>query len=45
MKCRGIRGATTVDTNTGEDILAAAKELLQEMIRANAEFIYWQENQ
>lgn len=35
MKCRGIRGATTVDTNTGEDILAAAKELLQEMIRAN----------
>lgn len=35
MKCRGIRGATTVDTNTGEDILAAAKELLQEMIQAN----------
>ncbi len=35
MKCRGIRGATTVDTNTGEDILAATKELLQEMIQAN----------
>ena len=35
MKCRGIRGATTVDTNTGEDILAAARELLQEMIQAN----------
>lgn len=35
MKCRGIRGATTVDANTGEDILAAAKELLQEMVQAN----------
>jgi chorismate mutase len=35
MKCHGIRGATTVDTNTREDILAAAKELLQEMIQAN----------
>jgi chorismate mutase len=35
MRCRGIRGATTVDTNTREDTLAAAKELLQEMIQAN----------
>ncbi len=35
MRCRGIRGATTVDGNTREDTLAAAKELLQEMIKAN----------
>jgi len=35
MKCRGIRGATTVDANTKEDILAATRELLQEMISAN----------
>lgn len=35
MRCRGIRGATTVDANTGEDILAAAKELLQGMVSAN----------
>jgi len=35
MRCRGIRGATTVPTNTKEDILAAAKELLQEMVQAN----------
>ena len=35
MRCRGIRGATTVDDNTREDTLAAAKELLQEMVQAN----------
>jgi len=35
MKCRGIRGATTVGANTREQILAATKELLQEMIAAN----------
>ena len=35
MWCRGIRGATTVENNTGEDILAATKELLQNMIEAN----------
>ena len=35
MRCRGIRGATTVDDNTREDTLAAAKELLKEMIQAN----------
>lgn len=35
MKCRGIRGATTVDANTREDILAATRELLQQMVQAN----------
>jgi chorismate mutase len=35
MWCRGIRGATTVDNNTREDILNAGKELLQKMIDAN----------
>jgi chorismate mutase len=35
MWCRGIRGATTVDSNTKEDILNSAKELLQKMIDAN----------
>jgi chorismate mutase len=35
MQCRGIRGATTVDSNTVEDILKASKELLQMMIDAN----------
>ncbi len=35
MWCRGIRGATTVPENTKEAILAASKELLQNMIEAN----------
>lgn len=35
MWCRGIRGATTVDKNTKEDILGAGKELLQKIIEAN----------
>jgi chorismate mutase len=35
MWCQGIRGATTVDRNTRDDILAAGKELLQKMIDAN----------
>ena len=35
MWCRGIRGATTVDNNTKEDILKAGKELLQKMVEAN----------
>jgi chorismate mutase len=35
VRCRGIRGAITVDSNTGQDILAASRELLAEMIRAN----------
>ena len=33
--CRGIRGATTVDSNTKEAILAATSELLQKMVKDN----------
>jgi len=32
---RGIRGATTVEHNTEEDIIAATKELLGRMIEVN----------
>ncbi len=35
MRCRGIRGATTVNANTKKDILVATKELLQQMVSAN----------
>jgi chorismate mutase len=35
MWCRGIRGATLVAANTKEDILAATRELLQQMIESN----------
>ncbi len=35
MWCRGIRGATTADANTKEDIVATTKELLREMISVN----------
>jgi chorismate mutase len=35
MLVRGIRGATTVETNTREDILDAARELLDAIVRAN----------
>jgi chorismate mutase len=35
MRCRGIRGATTVEANEGEQILEATAELLTEMLRAN----------
>ena len=35
MPCRGVRGATTLDANTGEAILKAARELLALMIRQN----------
>jgi len=35
MWCRGIRGATTVDSNTKEAILAATSELLQKMMKDN----------
>jgi len=35
MYCRGIRGATTVERNESEEILAAAKELLQLMVERN----------
>lgn len=35
MYCRGIRGATTVEHNEREEILAATTELLQLMVRSN----------
>jgi chorismate mutase len=35
LVCRGIRGATTVEENSAEAILAATRELLYIMIRAN----------
>ena len=35
MKCRGIRGATTVEANTAEDILEATEELLTRLIDLN----------
>jgi chorismate mutase len=35
MVCRGIRGATTLEANTREEVLAATRELLEQMIAAN----------
>ena len=35
MPCRGVRGATTADANSGEAILKATRELLALMIRQN----------
>ncbi|MEO8973396.1 MAG: chorismate mutase [Ktedonobacteraceae bacterium] len=35
MYCRGIRGATTVEQNSKEEILTATTELLQLLIRKN----------
>lgn len=35
MWCRGIRGATTVETNASEEILKATRQLLALMIREN----------
>jgi len=35
LHCRGIRGAITVPENNKESIMAATKELLKEMVRAN----------
>ncbi len=35
MPCRGVRGATTADANTRDDILRATRELLALMIRQN----------
>jgi chorismate mutase len=35
MHCRGIRGATTADSNTREAIIEATDGLLREMIEAN----------
>jgi chorismate mutase len=33
--CRGVRGATTVEANTAEDILEATDQLLRALIRLN----------
>jgi len=35
MTCRGVRGATTADSNTRDDILKATRRLLALMIRQN----------
>ncbi len=35
MSVRGLRGATTVELNVAADILAATRELLQELLLAN----------
>jgi chorismate mutase len=35
MKCRGVRGATTIASNTREEILTATRQLLALMIRRN----------
>lgn len=35
MQVRGVRGATTADANTREDILTATRQLLALMIRVN----------
>jgi chorismate mutase len=35
MKCRGVRGATTIASNTREEILIATRQLLGLMIRRN----------
>ena len=35
MKCRGIRGATTVEANTKAEIVMATQELLRLLVEAN----------
>lgn len=35
MKCRGIRGATTVEANTKAEIVRATQELLRLLVEAN----------
>ena len=35
MSCRGVRGATTAEDNTSDEILKATRELLALMIRQN----------
>lgn len=35
MRCRGIRGATTVDRDQAEQVYAATRELLREIVRRN----------
>lgn len=36
VRCRGVRGATTCEANTREAILTATRELLEQLIEANA---------
>ena len=36
MAVRGIRGATTVEANSAEDIIQATEELLEEIVQQNA---------
>ena len=36
MSCRGIRGATSVDANTTDVIIAATRELLERIVALNA---------
>ena len=36
MLCRGVRGATTVASNTREEILTATRQLVALMVRRNA---------
>ena len=35
MQCRGVRGATTVDENSRDDVLKSTRQLLALMIRQN----------
>ncbi|MGQ9600321.1 MAG: chorismate mutase [Anaerolineae bacterium] len=35
MPCRGVRGATTVEVNSADEILAATRELLFHLVAAN----------
>ncbi len=35
MSCRGVRGATTINVNEREEVLAATRQLLALMIRRN----------
>lgn len=35
-KVRGIRGATTADSNTKDDVFNATRELLDELVKANS---------
>jgi chorismate mutase len=39
MTMRGIRGATTVQQDTNEDVLSATKELLEAILSANTDLI------
>jgi chorismate mutase len=35
VPCRGVRGATTVETNSAAEILGATRQLLAQMVAAN----------